>query len=695
MFHVEHIQGGGGVKVKDHLEDVKKRLEELREQIRYHDYRYYVLNDPEISDEAYDALFAELKELEEKYPELVTPDSPTQRVGVPPAEEFKKIRHLTPMLSLENAMNESQFNDFHDRLRRFLNLAPTHPIEYAVEPKFDGVSANLYYENGVLVWAATRGDGTEGEDITANIRTIRAVPLRFLHSETPIPQRIEVRGEVLMEKDEFLALNEEREKEGLPPFANPRNAAAGSLRQLDPNITAQRKLTFYAWGVGYVEGVNFKKHSEMLDALESWGFPVSQLRKVVMSAKDVHQYHHELEERREEFPFEMDGIVVKVNDLELQGKLGWTARAPRWAIAYKFRSQEAVTRVKSIRVQVGRSGILTPVAILEPVRVGGVIVQRATLHNESEVHRKDIRVGDYVVIHRAGDVIPEVIRSLPERRTGNETPFHMPDQCPSCGGPIVREGAYHICTNVACPAKQREYLRFFVSREGFNIEGLGPKILDRLIEHGKIHDAADLFTLTYDDIIHLEGFAEKATRNLLRNIEKAKTIPLERFLYALGIRHVGVKMARVLAEHFGTLEALMNASYDELSQIRDIGPETADAIFSFFRNKMNLEFIEKLKKVGVRIQERMREKVEKPLEGKSFVFTGELKRWTRREAQALVESLGGEVRSSVSRKTDFVVVGERPGSKYRKALQLGIKILNEEEFYELIRPYLRETLERV
>lgn len=672
-------------------EDAKKRMEELRELIRYHDYRYYVLNDPEIPDAEYDKLYRELVELERQFPDLVTPDSPTQRVGGTVAEQFRKIQHLSPMLSLDNAFNEGEIREFDARIRRFLNMPHDAVIEYVVEPKFDGVSANLYYENGRFVWGATRGDGQTGEDVTENLKTIKSVPLRLLGDPATWPRRIEVRGEVYMPVSEFRRLNEERERQGLPRFANPRNAAAGSLRQLDPRITAERPLQIWFWGIGLVEGVSIQSHYEAMERLREWGFRVSPLIRIARSIDEVIAYHHEMEEQRDTFDYEMDGVVVKVNRFDLQERLGWTARAPRWAIAYKFKAREALTRIRKIIVNVGRTGILSPVALLEPVEVGGVTISRATLHNEDEIHRKDIREGDWVWVHRAGEVIPEITRSVPEKRTGEEKPFRMPDRCPGCGGPVVREGAYHICTNAACPAKLKEYIRYFVSKEAFNIEGMGEQIVQKLLETGKIKDPADLFALTKEDFLALEGFAEKSATNMIQAIHNARKIPLDRFIYALGIRHVGRKTATVLAEAAGTLERLMEMSEEELMNIPDIGPIVAQSIVQFFANEKNRAFIQKLLDMGLTILPLIKETLkDTPFAGKTVVFTGELERFTRKQAQEIVERLGGHAASSVSRRTDYVVVGRNPGSKAQKARQLGVPLIDEETFYSWVQPYLEQ-----
>ncbi len=668
-------------------EEAKKRIEELRKEIHYHNYRYYVLNDPVISDAEYDALMRELRELEAQFPDLITPDSPTQRVGAPPQEEFKTRRHAIPMMSLEDARNEDELREFDQRIKRMLGLSPSAKIEYVVEPKYDGASLEVTYENGVLVAAATRGDGVTGEDVTVNARTIRPIPLRLLSlNGVPIPRVLDVRGEVLMKKADFEALNREREARGETLFANPRNAAAGSLRQLDPNITAQRKLDFIAWGIGRVEGLTFQTHAQVLDTLEKLGFKTSYPRRICKDIDEVIEFYRDLEEKRDDFAYELDGIVVKVNDLALWERLGTTARSPRYAIAGKFKPREKTTRLLDVVHQVGRTGIITPVAVLEPVEVGGVTVSRATLHNYEEVERKDIRIGDWVLIYRAGDVIPEVVKPIKDRRTGDEKPIVPPTQCPVCQGPVVKEGAYLKCINLACPAQLKGALKHMASRHALDIEGLGEKISNLLVETGLVKDPADLFYLKKEDLLRLPGFAEKSAQNLLDQIDRARKIPLSRFLMALGIPGVGSHMARVLARHFETLEELMKASEEVLLRIEGIGPETARSIVAFFREPHNLRIIEKMKKAGVTLlSEKVKVPVSSPFAGKTVVFTGALQSMSREEAQKLVESLGGRAASSVSRKTDFVVVGENPGSKYRKALELGIRILNEEEFLSMVK----------
>ncbi|HIP99647.1 TPA: NAD-dependent DNA ligase LigA [Candidatus Bipolaricaulota bacterium] len=664
------------------LAAVKRRIEELRAEIRKHDHYYYVLNQPLISDAEYDRLFRELQELEEKYPQFVTPDSPTQRVGAPPAEEFRPVRHAIPMLSLQNCFSEEEFLEWDRRVRRL--LGGRQPV-YICEPKLDGLSVELVYENGVLTVGSTRGDGYVGEDVTRNLRTIRQIPLRLLPLNGKAPRLLEVRGEVYMEKEAFRRLNREREEKGEPLFANPRNAAAGSLRQLDPGITARRPLKAFFYALGRAEGITIRSQEELLAILSKLGFPVNPLWKRCESPEEAIAFYHELLERRDELPYEADGVVVKVNDFSQREALGEVSRAPRWAIAFKFPAEEATTRVLDIVVQVGRTGALTPVAILEPVEVSGVTVSRATLHNEDEVKRKDVRIGDWVVVRRAGEVIPEVVKSIPERRTGKEREFRMPDRCPVCGGPVVRPPGevIHRCENLSCPARIKEAIRHFASRRAADIEGLGEKLVDQLVDKGLVRRISDLYHLTKQQLASLERIGEKSAQNLLEQLERSKGMSLARLIYALGIRYVGEHIAEVLAERFGSIDELARASYEELVGIPEIGPRIAQSIVDFFASQGNRRLIEELKAVG--IDPRAQRPPEKgPLAGKAFLFTGRLSGMTRQEAKRLVESLGGKVASSVSRKVDYVVVGEDPGSKLDRARALGITTLSEEEFKELV-----------
>jgi len=664
------------------LEKIQKRIEELREEIRKHDYHYYVLNQPTVSDAEYDRLFRELQELEERYPQFVTPDSPTQRVGAPPAEEFRPVRHAVPMLSLQNCFTEEEFLDWDRRVRRLLGGGK--PV-YVCEPKLDGLSVELVYEDGIFTVGSTRGDGYVGEDVTRNLRTIRQLPLKLLPAGGTVPRLIEVRGEVYMEKEAFRRLNEERAESGEPPFANPRNAAAGSLRQLDPGITARRPLKAVFYALGRVEGISIRSQEELLTTLSKLGFPVNPLWRRCETPEEAIDFYHELLEKREELPYEADGCVVKVNDFAQRELLGEVSRAPRWAIAFKFPAEEATTRVLDIVVQVGRTGALTPVALLSPVEVSGVTVSRATLHNEDEVRRKDVRVGDWVVVRRAGEVIPEVVRSIPERRTGEEREFRMPGRCPVCGGAVVRlpGEVVHRCENLSCPARIKESIRHFASRRAADIEGLGEKLVDQLVDKGLVRRISDLYHLTKEQLASLERMGEKSAQNLLDQLERSKGMSLARLIYALGIRYVGERVAEVLAEHFDSIEALANADYEDLVVIPEIGPRIAQSSVDFFSSEDNRRLIEELRAVGIDPRAPTVER-ERPLSGKTFVFTGKLSSLTREESRRLVEELGGKVASSVSRRVDYVVVGEASGSKLDRARELGIPTLTEEEFRGLI-----------
>ena len=663
-------------------EEAKKRIEELRKLIRHHDYLYYVLNKPEISDAEYDKLMRELQQLEEMYPEFITPDSPTQRVGAPPAEEFKTVAHLKPMLSLDNAFNEEEMRKFDERIKRELGK---EDVIYTAEPKLDGLSVELVYENGVFVRGSTRGDGYNGEDVTENLKTIRAVPLRLREGKYGIPRLLAVRGEVIMHIHDFEELNKKLIERGEEPLANPRNAAAGSLRRLDPKETAERPLDIFFYEIMVVEGLKINTQWEALEHLREWGLKTNPLVKRCKNIDEVIEYYNEMKEKREQLSYEIDGIVVKVDNLEDQEKLGIKARSPRWAIAYKFPPREKITQVMDIIVQVGRTGTLTPVALLKPVDVSGVTVSRATLHNFDYIREKDVRIGDWVKVIRAGDVIPEVVEVIKEKRTGKEKIFQMPDKCPVCGSHVVREGAYYRCTGgLSCPAQLKRSIAHYASKGAMDIEGLGPKIVDLLVDKGLVKRISDLYKLTIPDLLRLPGFALKSAKNLIESIEKSKERSLDRFIYALGIPNVGEHMAKVLAERFKTLDNLMNAREIELLAVPEVGPETAKSIVDFFREPRNREEIQRLKELGVKATFEKMEKKEGILKGKVFVFTGALKSFTREEAKRIVEELGGRAVSNVSRNVDYVVVGENPGSKYERAKQLGLKIINEEEFKKLI-----------
>ena len=680
-------------------EAARTRIESLRATILYHNRRYYQLDDPEIADADYDLLLRELIDLETEFPDLITPDSPSQRVGAPPLEKFGSVTHRTPMLSLANAFSDEEIREFDRRCRRFLES--DDPIHYVAEPKLDGLAVNLLYESGRLTVGSTRGDGTTGEDVTLNLRTIPAIPLSVPRTEDPspppgggmaaVPERIEIRGEVCMEREAFRNLNRRRTEQGEPPFANPRNAAAGSLRQLDSRITARRPLTMFCYAIGTADGVAFRTHEAVLRTLAAWGFQVNPLIRPAVDIEECIHYYHHIGQMREELPYEIDGIVIKVNDLRLQERLSAVSRSPRWAVACKFKAIRERTVIEDIVIQVGRTGVLTPVAVMRAVRVGGVMVSRATLHNEDEIRKKDIRIGDTVMIQRAGDVIPEVVEVVQTARTGSEKPFVMPETCPECGSRVVRmEGEVaHRCIGIACPAQIREHIAHFASRGALDIEGLGDKMVAQLVTNGLIHDPADIFFLTKERLLGLERMAEKSASNLLEAIGRAKSPPLDRLIFALGIRHIGEQTAKRLAQACGTLDAFMAATSEELQTVRDIGPEVAASIVGFFREAANLQVIQKLRSAGIgdmmphRVPMETARLPAAPLAGKTFVFTGTLSRMGRNEAKALVESMGGAVGSSVTKTTNYVVAGEAAGSKIEKARQQGIAILDEAAFLAL------------
>jgi DNA ligase (NAD+) len=660
--------------------DVRHELAELRRAIAHHDHRYHVLDAPEITDAEYDALFRRLQELEKANPTLVTADSPTQRVGATPLTAFGTVRHGHQMLSLANVTTRDEMAEFDARVRRLLGR---ESVEYIVEPKLDGLAVELVYEDGVFVVGSTRGDGIVGEDVTANLRTVRSVPLR-LRDDRSVPRRLELRGEVYLPVAAFRALNREREEAGQPVFANPRNSAAGSLKQLDPRITAARPLELACHGVGAIEGVTVRTHHELLQAFADWGLRPTPGHRLAKSLDDVAGAFAALEAERDALPFEVDGLVVKVNDLELQLLLGQVSRSPRWAVAWKFKPRQATTRILAIAPSVGRTGVLTPVAELEAVAVGGVTVRNVSLHNMDEVERKDVRVGDTVLLERAGDVIPYVVRVLPEHRAGREKRFRMPRRCPVCGGDVVRaegEVAYR-CLNVSCPARLKQALRFFGWRGAMDVEGLGEKLVDQLVEQGHVRDLADLYDLDAATLAGLERMGKKSAENLVAQLERSKQTTLPRFLVALGIRQVGEATATALAQHFGTLDALMEASVEALTEVRDVGPEVAAAIHQFFAEPHNRTLIRRLLAAGV--APAAVKAVRGPLSGKKFVLTGSLATMTRPEAQRRIEALGGRVVSSLSKETDYVVVGEDPGSKLARAEKLGVARVDEDEFRKLV-----------
>ena len=663
---------------------VKNEIEQLREKLRYHEYRYYVLDDPEISDAAFDRMMDRLKELEAAHPELITPDSPSQRVGGAPREGFQTLRHARPMLSLDNAFSYDALRDWDRRVREG---SGHEKIEYIAEHKFDGLSISLQYEDGMLARGVTRGDGTTGEDVTPNVKTIRSIPLRIEGAtlkKAKLNGDFEVRGEILMPRKSFEAMNRQQEQSGGKIFANPRSAAAGSVRVLDPSITASRRLEFFAYYLLVDGKVPFVKHSDSLQVLKQLHFRASDDWKPCAGIDEVFAYCNAWDAKREKLPYEIDGVVIKVNSIGIQNELGYTAKAPRWAIAYKYPAQQETTVVNDIRVQVGRTGALTPVAVLEPVQVGGVTVSRATLHNMDEIERLGLQIGDTVLVERAGEVIPHILKVTKEGK--HRKPFRMPKHCPECGSTIHKsddEVAYR-CVNAACPAKRKESLLHFASRHAMNIDGLGDKIVDQLVDKGLVKDVADLYSLKLDEVAALERMAEKSAQNLLNEIEASKKNSLARLIYALGIRFVGERTGQLLAEHFSSLEELAAAKEEQLTEVPEVGPKVAASIAEFFSEPANRELIKKLRKAGVRPTVEKREVKSQKFAGKSFVFTGGLANRSREEAGELVKQHGGKVSGSVSKKTDYVVVGAEPGSKHEKAKELGVPILTESEFEKLL-----------
>jgi DNA ligase (NAD+) len=664
--------------------DIRQRARFLSDELTRHNYRYYVLDDPEIADSEYDRLMQELGDLEQRGPELVTPDSPTHRVGAPPLSKFVSVPHSLPMLSLDNAFNDDDIFEFERRIRRILKT--TAPIPYMVEPKMDGVAVELIYRDGLLAQAATRGDGFVGEDITANVRTIRALPLRLsVPADGAVPSTLEVRGEIFIHREAFRQFNRERIAAELPPFANPRNAAAGSLRQLDSQVTAQRPLNIFCYGIGVMQGDVPASQSELLARLKMFGLPVNPLVQSCRTIEEVLAVYRELEARREILPYDIDGMVIKVDARTLQDQLGTTSRSPRWAIAYKFKAIQATTRLEAIEVQVGRTGALTPVAHLTPVSVGGVVVSRATLHNQDEIDRKDVRIGDTVLVQRAGDVIPEVVMPVVSKRRGDERRFRMPDVCPSCGASVVpTEGEIALrCFNADCPAQLKERIRHFASKNAFDIDGLGEKLVDQLVSRGMVASFPDLFGLEAADLAGLDRMAEKSAANLIAALQASKTISFDRFIFALGIRHVGEHVARLLAKHFPGVAALQAADREALEAIEGIGPIVAASVASFFSREENTGMIRRLLDSGVQITMDQAEP-DTHLSGLTFVLTGTLARMSRAQAQGLIEAAGGKVTGSVSRKTDYVVAGTSPGSKIDKARQLNVAVIDEARLWEML-----------
>jgi DNA ligase (NAD+) len=664
------------------MAEAKQRINKLRELINYHNYRYYVLDSPEISDAEYDELMRELEQLEEAHPELITPDSPTQRVGAAPVEAFGVVEHPQPLLSLANAFSDEELDAWY---RRASNLLGSRKTDFVCELKIDGLAVALTYVNGLLEVGATRGDGFRGENITQNLRTVKSIPLSV---SKEAPPRFEVRGEVYIPKVGFKKLNEERAKEGLPLFANPRNAAAGSVRQLDPRITAQRPLDIFVYGLGWAEGKALPEtHWEIMQYLKSLGFKINPNIALCRTIAEAKAYYAKWVKNEEALPYEADGVVVKINSIPFQVELGNVGREPRWAIAYKFPAVQGTTRLLDIGINVGRTGSLNPYAILEPVQVGGVTIKHAALHNEEDIHRKDIRIGDWVVIQRAGEVIPEIVEPIVSRRSGKEKIFHMPGTCPVCGAEVIKpEGeAMHRCTNAACPAQALERIKHFASRGAMDIEGVGEKMPQALFEAGLIKDAGDLYYLTKDKLLSLERMADKSATNILNSIEKSKDRPLPRVIFALGIPNIGEETAELLAGHYASLNELARAKPEKLQEIPSIGPKIAESVVAFFRQGQNKRIIEKLSKAGVKLEADKAKRRDLPLAGLEFVITGRLETFPRPEAEAKIKALGGKAGSDVTRKTSYLVVGKEPGSKLARAQALGTKTLTEAEFLELLK----------
>ena len=679
------------------MEKIIKEINELRRKILYHNRQYYTLDDPEISDAEYDRLFKRLLDLEHQYPGMVTMDSPTQRVGAEPLKAFSEVQHRLPMLSLENSFNDKDIRDFNTRIKKLIKDSVS--FNYTVEPKIDGLAVELVYENGILSVASTRGNGYTGENVTHNIKTILSIPLTLTQTEAQlfIPELLEVRGEVYMETEAFEALNHERVKKNLPEFANPRNAAAGSLRQLDARVTAKRPLNMFCYGIGEIRGLEFEEQYKLMTSLQRWGLRVNIPHiQVCNTVDEVIEHCHHLEEIRSRFLFEIDGAVIKVNQLRLQSRLGQKSRSPRWALAFKFKPAQEATKIERIDVQVGRTGALTPVAHLEEVKVGGVLVKRATLHNQEEIHKKDIRELDTVIVQRAGDVIPEVIKVVKSKRTGQEKLFFMPSQCPVCGAGITKKEGEVVqrCSNPNCPAQTKESLKHFVSKGAMDIDGLGDKIIIQMIEKGLIREEADFYMLTSEDLVTLDKIKEKSSNNLLRAIEDSKKTTLPKFIFALGIRHVGEHVAELISRHFGQLNRIQNATIEELvyqkgkgdtedKGVKGIGKEIASSIVSFFQDKSNIQNVNRLIGAGIYFEDILPVGLS-PISGKSLVISGTISSMKRSEAKERILRNGGRLASSVSSKTDYLIAGEAPGSKLRKAEGLGITIINEDEFLKLL-----------
>lgn len=665
--------------------NIQKKINKLRSDLNDHNYNYYVLNDPVISDAEYDRMLRELQELEKAYPNLKTDDSPTQRVGAPPVEVFGTIEHRIPMQSLANAMETDEILAFHNRLAR--RIGEDQDIEYIAEPKLDGLAVELVYEQGLFINGSTRGDGTTGENITQNLKTIRAIPLTLRSEKQPAPELLEVRGEVFIGKEDFRKLNKNREVDDEPAFANPRNAAAGSLRQLDSAITATRPLSIFCYQVGAIEGANFETHSDFLIALQNWGLPVNPEIKVLNSIDEAVVFHTDLEARRNTLPYDIDGSVIKVNNYALREKLGARSRSPRWAIAGKFKAQQETTIIEDIVLSVGRTGAVTPVAKLRPVKIGGVMVSNVTLHNQDEIERKDIRVGDTVLIQRAGDVIPQVVKVISEKRLSESSPFLFSNDCPECGHEVHRpEGeAVARCQNLSCPAQVKRRIGHFVSKGAMDIDGLGEKLIDQLVETGLVKSVDDLFNLSSDQLTGLERMADKSAVNIINALDASKHSTFHRFVHALGIRNVGEHVAKVLENAFaGNMKNFMKTNTEDLEAIDEVGPIVAKTIVNFWADENNVQIVNNCFELGVTLEQVYTE-IEQVFAGMKFVFTGSLEKFTRQEAKEMVESRGGRSAGSVSVKTDYIVTGPGAGSKLKKAKELQIVVLTESEFLDMVK----------
>ena len=663
---------------------ISETIKSLREKINNHNYQYYVLDNPIISDSEYDKLLKELELIEKKYPEFIIPESPTQRIGAQPIESFGTVTHRITMMSLANAMSDDELKAFDERLKKKLNSA--EEIEYVIEPKLDGLAVELIYENGKFINGSTRGDGNTGEDITSNLKTIKGIPLILRDDIISLPDLMEVRGEVFIRKEDFELLNAKRSQSNKQPFANARNAAAGSLRQLDPKITAKRSLSIYCYQAGIVDGINLNTHSEFLERLKSWGLPVNPEVKIVKGIEKAIQFHKKLETIRNEFPYEIDGSVIKVNSLSIRNKLGVRSRSPRWAIAGKFKAQQVTTIINDIFTSVGRTGAITPVAKLQPVEVGGVTVTNATLHNQDEIDRKDIRIGDTVIIERSGDVIPKVIKVIQEKRTEDAKVYHLPDHCPECNNQLMRPENEVVfrCPNYSCPAKIKGNIKHFVSKNALDMDGLGEKLIDQLVNERIIKKVDDLFRIKKNQLANLERMGDKSADNIIDSINNSKLTSFSRFIYALGIRHVGEHTSKILESAFkGNFDSFLEATFEDLESIEEIGPIVAQSIIEFWNDESNKQIANNCFEFGIKLK-RNNEIVDQILTGKTFVFTGSLERINRKEAKEIVERQGGRASNSVSKNTDYVVAGPGSGTKLEKAKILGINIINEDEFEKLV-----------